>query len=178
MQALMLERPSRVPRCYNSQLSSLQDDIFTILIESQEWYPEIFNWYFQKFVPGLFNGPRSILKYHIGNDVAGIALLKKEINEKKICTLQVKDHYRKNGIGKALFGLCLETLDTSKPMITVSAERLSYFSSIFKYYDLKLEQVVQNYYRNNSIEYVFNGFLDSNVNRTETVSHIDIPQYL
>jgi GNAT superfamily N-acetyltransferase len=161
MQALMLERPPKVNPCNNSQSSSFQADIFTVLIESQEWYPEIFQWYFQKFVPGLFAGSRFILKYCAGNDTAGVALLKKENKEKKICTLWVKSQYRNNGIGKALFGRCLEILDTDKPMITVPAERLCYFSNIFKYYNLKLEQVVQNYYRSDSSEYVFNGFLDS-----------------
>jgi predicted GNAT family N-acyltransferase len=160
MQALMLERPPKVTPCDNSQLSSFQEDIFITLVESQEWYPEIFNWYCQKFVPGLVDSSRFILKYHVGNNVAGIALLKKDAQEKKICTLRVKSQYRNNGVGKALFGRCLEILDTEKPMITVSAERLCYFSNIFKYYDLKLEQVVQNYYRNNSSEYVFNGFLE------------------
>jgi hypothetical protein len=161
MQALMLERPPKVIPCNNSQLPSFQGDIFTVLVESQEWYPEIFRWYFQKFVPGLVNGSRFILRYHVGNDTAGIALLKKEVKEKKICTLWVKSQYRNSGIGKTLFGRCFEALDTYKPMITVPAERLCYFSDIFKYYDVKLEQIARDYYRNDSSEYVFNGFLDS-----------------
>ena len=136
-------------------------DIYSVLLESQEWYPEIFKWYFKKFVPNMINGKRHIIKYHVGSDMTGIALLKKEDNEKKICTFRVKSKYRRNGIGKRLFGKCVEILNTERPMITVSAERLCYFKNIFKYYDLKLEQVLEGYYRENSSEYVFNGYLDS-----------------
>lgn len=157
MKALMLNCPSK---------SSLDDyhnlyDIYSVLLESQECYPEIFKWYFKRFVPSLVSGKRHIIRYHIGSDVAGIVLLKKEENEKKICTFRVKSKYRSNGIGKRLFGKCMEILNTERPMITVSAEKLCYFKNIFKYYDLKLEQVLEGYYRENSSEYVFNGYLDS-----------------
>jgi ribosomal protein S18 acetylase RimI-like enzyme len=156
MKALMLEYPSKSSIDNSYQLY----DIYSVLFESQEFYPEIFKWYFKMFMPGLVGGRRHIIRYDIGSDVAGIALIKKEENEKKICTLRVRSKYRSNGIGKKLFKKCMEILDTEKPMITASAERLHYFLNIFKYYNLKLEQVIKGYYRENSSEFVFNGYLN------------------
>jgi hypothetical protein len=146
-----------------SNLHSILKELFVVISSSQVWYPEIFKWYSFKFLPGLNNGSRKILFYEINSEIAGIALLKIMEEEKKICTFFVKNQYRNNGIGRSLFGKCLEILDTDKPMITVPGERLSQFSRIFKYYDLKLEQVIEDYYRSKSKEYVFNGNLNLNV---------------
>lgn len=143
----------------HSFLTSIQKEIYNLISISKVWYPDIFHWYFYKFVPGLNDGCRNILIYMVDNKVAGIALLKNEAKEKKICTFRVKYDYRNNGIGKALFKKCLETLDTGKPVFTVPDERICYFSNILKYYNFGLEQVVRNYYRDNSKEYVFNGNL-------------------
>lgn len=153
---------------------SIERTILSVIRESQGWYPGIFDWFSQIFIPGLKNGSRDILVYTVNNDSAGVALLKNQIEEKKICTFFVKNQYRNNGIGKSLFGKCLKILGTNKPMITVPGERLYQFSNIFKYYDLKLEQVVENYYRNLSTEYVFNGNL-----ATKTGSNYEssIPRY-
>ena len=79
-----------------------------------------------------------------------------------ICTFRVKEQFRNNGVGKALFGKCLEVLDTNKPLVTIPEEKLNCFFSIIKYYGLNLEQIPPNYYRDNSCEYVFNGLLDLN----------------
>lgn len=153
----------------NYCLPNIQKEIFILLGESLEWYPDILNWYFNIFVPEFIDGTRNILICHIDNKVAGIALLKNDFNEKKICTFRVKYDYRSNGIGKTLFKKCLEILDTDKPVFTIPAERLCYFSDILKYYSFRLEQVVQNYYRDNSKEYVFNG----NLGLERMVNNID-----
>ena len=143
----------------NSCLPSIQKELYSLISLSKIWYPDIFHWYLYKFVPGLNDGSRNILIYIVDNKVAGIALIKNGAKEKKICTFRVKYDYRNNGIGKTLFRKCLETLDTDKPVFTVPAERFCYFSNILKYYNFRLEQVVQNYYMENSSEYVFNGNL-------------------
>lgn len=161
MKAYMLQYyPNSAREIYpNSPL--IQKELRSLIQSSQVWYPRICDWYRQKFVPGLGNGSRKILIYVVDNEVAGIAFLKDEAKEKKICTLRVRDKYQNNGIGKTLLERCVEILGTDKPMITVPEERLYYFCNLFKHYDFKLEQVTHNYYRNNSSEYVFNGSLDS-----------------
>ncbi|MGD0794572.1 MAG: GNAT family N-acetyltransferase [Dehalococcoidales bacterium] len=159
MKSSIFELPTVSPENY-SNLQSFFKELFVVIRSSQVWYPEILNWYSFKFSPGLNNGSRKIVFFAINNEIAGTALLKNIDQEKKICTFFVKNQYRNNGIGKSLFGKCLEILDTDKPVITVPAERLPQFSRIFKYYDFKLEQVVDNYYRSKSQEYVFNGNLE------------------
>lgn len=161
MKTLMLQYHLNSTRDSHFNSLSIQKELYSLIQSSQVWYPRICDWYLQKFAPGLGNGSRNILMYIVDNEVAGIAFLKDEAKEKKICTFRVRDKYQNNGIGKTLFGRCLEILETDKPMITVPAERLYYFSNLFEHYDFKLEQVAQNYYRSNSSEYVFNGILDS-----------------
>jgi len=135
--------------------------IFNMLAESKELYPGFFNWYFRKFVPGLRDGSRKIIVSYVEGEIGGVALIKNDGVEKKICGVRVNGKYRKMGIGVRLFRECLEVLNTTKPMVTVSSERLSSFSKILKYYDFKLEQINKGYYRENSNEYVFNGSLDT-----------------
>jgi len=161
MKALMLNKSFEFITLENYCLPNIQKEIFILLRKSLEWYPDILNWYFNIFIPEFIDGTRNILICHIDNKVAGIALLKNDFNEKKICTFRVKYDYRSNGIGKTLFKKCLETLDTDKPVFTVPAERLCYFSNILKYYNFRLEQVLEGYYQQNSCEFVFNGYLDS-----------------
>lgn len=160
MKDLMIKYHLDSARDNNSCLTSIQKELYSLISLSKIWYPDISHWYLYKFVPGLNDGSRNILTCIVDNKVAGIALLKNGAKEKKICTFRVKYDYRSNGIGKTLFQKCLETLDTDKPVFTVPAERICYFSNILKYYNFVLEQVVRNYYRDNSKEYVFNGNLD------------------
>jgi predicted acetyltransferase len=160
MKSSIFKLPTVISPENYSNLQSFIKELFIVIRSSQVWYPGIFSWYSLKFSTGLHDGSRNILFYEINNEIAGTALLKNTVEEKKICTFFVKNQYRNNGLGKNLFDKCLEILDTDKPMITVPAERLSQFSRIFKYYDLKLEQVVENYYRSQSKEYIFNGNID------------------
>jgi len=138
---------------------TVSTEIFNVLKDSKSLYPEFFSWYFGKFVPGLTDGSRNIIVNYIDGDIVAVALVKNDGMEKKICTVKVNEKYRNVGVGIRLFGKCLEFLDTTKPMITVSAERLSSFSAILKYYGFKLEQIQKGYYKKNSDEYVFNGSL-------------------
>ena len=160
MKDLMIQYQLDSGQDSSSCLNSIQKELYSLISLSKIWYPDILHWYLYKFVLGLNDGSRNILTYIIDNKVVGIALLQNEAKEKKICSFRVKCDYRNNGIGKTLFQKCLETLDTDKPVFTVPAERICYFSNILKYYNFALEQVVQNYYRDNSKEYVFNGNLD------------------
>jgi len=159
MKDLMIKHQIDFNRDSNYYLNSIQKELCSLIHISKVWYPDIFYWYFHKFVPGINDGSRNILIYIVDNKLAGIALLKNGAEEKKICTFRVKYDFRNNGIGKKLFEKCLETLDTDKPVFTVPAERFCYFSNILKYYNFSLEQVVRNCYRESSTEYVFNGDL-------------------
>jgi predicted GNAT family N-acyltransferase len=147
--ALHILTPSRVER-----------DVLSVLRKSQTCYPDILQWYYSRFTPGLTNGTRAIFVYYVDNNLAGLALVKSELMEKKICTFYVKEEYRYNGIGGNLFQSCFEFLGTDKPMITVSDGKVDSFTAIFKHYAFRLEQVLNEYYSPFSREYVYNGWLN------------------
>ncbi|MDK0862300.1 hypothetical protein P5F16_01130 [Clostridium perfringens] len=97
-----------------------------------------------------------------GNDksiITGIAIVKKDKFEKKICAIRINEKYRSLGIGKGLFEACFEYLGTSNPMITIAEDKVEIFEKYIKMYNFKLEEVLENYYINGSNEYIYNGKL-------------------
>lgn len=161
MKGLMLKNSFELISNHNYISCDISREIYYVIRESKQYYPQIFDWYLNKFIAGIYNGSRKILLYYVGKDIAGIALLKNDVPEKKICTFRIDGRYRNSGIGKRLLEKSLEILNTNKPMITVPGKRVWEFDKILRYYDFKLDQIVQGYYRENSSEYVFNGHINS-----------------
>jgi len=141
------------------------DDVTTIYymelykqIESASaYYPEFDIWYFQKVVPDLILERRKIITETRDGDVAGIAVVKLS-EELKLSTLKVDEHYENKGIGLKLFEKSFELLDTKKPFLTVSEERLPLFQKIFKYYGFELTSIHEDIYRTGKKEFFFNEF--------------------
>lgn len=129
-------------------------------------YPNIMKWYITKVVPGLDSGEREIIlacrifknlkngTYHL--KILGYVILKKTLEEKKICTFRVKEQYQHKGIGKKLLEASFEFLGTRKPMITVSEDNLKYFQAIFKKYNFELIEVIEDLYIKGKTEYIYN----------------------
>jgi GNAT superfamily N-acetyltransferase len=143
----------------DDQVLEVSGRVYAILKEARHLYPQFTYWYFGKFIRGLIKGSRSIVLCTAGNAIAAVALLKHDCSEKKICTIEVIKQYRGVGLGRRLFELSFDVLNTSKPLISIADERLPYFSSITRYYGFTLEKVHKGYYRPTSTEYVFNGSL-------------------
>ena len=121
-------------------------------------YPQFFSWYWEKTVPEVFKRTRDILMATVNEEVAGVIFLKKEGNEKKICTLFVLEEYRKQGIATALLQEAFKYLGTTRPLVSIADYKLDQFSSIIKKYDWKETQILSDsYYNNTSREIVFNG---------------------
>ena len=91
--------------------------------------------------------------------IAGVAIVKNDFCEKKICTLRVGKAYQHQGIGHNLVEMCFEQLSTEKPMITLHRNKLNQFEKLLNYYNFKLEQTQKHYYSIFSTELVFNGTL-------------------
>ena len=91
--------------------------------------------------------------------IVGIAIIKNDVIEKKICTLRVARDYQHQGIGHNLVEMCMRQLHTDKPMITLHKSKYKQFENLLDYYDFKLEQTQNHYYNIFSTELVFNGFL-------------------
>lgn len=137
------------------------EPIINYLYHCKRYYPRIFSWYKNKFVPGIYDGKRQILLYYINNNIAGIALLKRDYEERKICMFRVDNIYKSIGVGRRLFNHSMELLETEQPMITIPNEIINDFYGIINYYHLELSQKLYNHYRKHSIEWVFNGTLQA-----------------
>ena len=91
--------------------------------------------------------------------INGVLVLKNTNSEKKICTLYVDKESRLNGIGQRFIDIAFNELDTDKPLITVSDNRISNFSRLLKKNNFEIVDSLSNYYSENHVEYTFNGHL-------------------
>ena len=137
------------------------DWIYKSLSSVIQEYPSFTSWYFKKVIPDIRQGKRDIILYSHENRLAGVSIIKVDIDEKKICTLRVFHGFRNKGIGKYLFERSFELLETEKPLITVSESRLPQFSRLFDYYGFRMNKVYPNYYKIGEKEYSFNGELNT-----------------
>lgn len=135
--------------------SKALNEVYLTTDYNHQQYPEYFEWFFKKNLPRLFNGTGEIIFYLDALSIGGLAILKKDIDEKKICTLLISEEFRKKGYGKLLVEESFEFLGTSKPLITIPAFSVDKFSSIIKAYDWKESCRTSDYL---SEELIFNQF--------------------
>ena len=123
-------------------------------------YPHFKAWYNGLFVEsGNLHTDREIIMCMHNVRLVGVAILKKTIAEKKICTLRVDQRYQRNGIGHELIERSLNWLEDDKPLITVRQSKAYQFQKLFEYFGFKLEQKYPMYYTFLGIEQVYNGEL-------------------
>ncbi len=144
-----------------------KEKLYNNLKDLEEIYPDFENWFYSKVIPELElkNGQREIIVV-ISEDkntkksvLSGIAILKKTIDQKKICTFRVHKDYRNQGIGTLLFKACFEYLETEMPVISISEKILDEFESHIKKFHFELTTIHDSYYKNGIKEYVYNGSL-------------------
>ena len=138
------------------------DSIFSELSFLRTEYPEFYSWFYDKVVPELSNGSREVFIAQTPlsfGKVNGVLILKKNCSEKKICTLYVDEKSRLNGIGQRFIDIAFNELNTDKPLITVSDNRISDFSRLLKKNNFEIVDSLSNYYSENHVEYTFNGHL-------------------
>lgn len=134
-------------------------EVYEALAHLSDDYPDFENWYWNKVVPGYFSGDRSILVYRQGQCLTGVAILKRNFSERKICTVWVAPEFENRGVGFRLFKASFAALACKYPLASVSDARLPKFQKIFDFFGFELTQKLVGVYRPNSTEYVFNGFL-------------------
>lgn len=123
-------------------------------------YPKYFEWYWAKEIPRVFNGTGEVIICTINNTVAGVAFLKKDDTESKICTFFVVEGYRGKNIANEMLECAFKYLGTTKPLITIADYKISMFEPIIKKYNWELTQIMsEGYYNNFSRELVYNGEL-------------------
>ena len=132
-------------------------------------YPKHKEWYFTKQLPAIVGGERNILfvrNPENQDEIISIACLKKDKEERKICTLYVSDKCRGLGIGTAIVEESMKWLGTTKPLITLADYKLEMFKPIINKYCWQLTEVVSGLYNNRSQELCFNGTLTKNSENT------------
>lgn len=123
------------------------------------FYPGIEQWMTEKVIPGLVVGTRRVIVERNGETVLAFAILKKELDERKICTLWVSPDQRGRGLGQRLLSGSIEWLECAKPVLTVPEEIFPQFKRLLAKNSFELRQRVDGYYRLGKSEYVYNGFL-------------------
>ena len=132
----------------------------------QKWISELF------LSDGLLKADREIIICECNFQLAGIAILKNNDIEKKICTLRVAKPFQKQGIGQHLMELSFEWLNEDKPLITIHNSKKHEFKKLFERYNFELEEKKWGYYHLFSTELVYNGFLPEKnflLNRIEII---------
>ena len=123
-------------------------------------YPKYFEWYWSKDIPRVFDGTGEIVVCTIDGNIAGVASLKKDSTERKICTFFVVKNYRGQHVATKMLEYIFDYLGTSKPLITITDYKVSAFKPIIRKYDWKLTQITsKGYYNSSSREFVYNGGL-------------------
>lgn len=126
-------------------------------------YPDFQEWFHKRVEPefGPWSKSRELLMLMASNqyeekEIAGFAVLKKTISEKKICAFRISDGWRGRGYGDRLMRECFKYLETEQPLITISDSCLSMFLKIIDKYKFQKTQTLKDYYTKGSTEYVFN----------------------
>lgn len=123
-------------------------------------YPGYYEWFFNKQVKGSLTPNRTIL--FVRNDagkIVAVCCLKKDEEEKKICSLYVNSEYRNHGIGSLLFEESMKYLEITKPLATFTEDKLPMLSRIIDKYDWQLTEVVDGIYNEGVKELCYNGRL-------------------
>ncbi len=137
-------------------INRLLIEVLEITLPAKTDYPGYETWFLEKFVPGLFNGTRDIVLAIKNGKIIGVANLKKDAHEKKICTLYIKPKYQKRKEGILLVERSFDFLETTKPLITMPISKAKDFLPIIQKYNWNLSEKIDSYYKENVQELIFN----------------------
>ncbi len=137
----------------DKNFSKAANEIYLLTDYNKQQYPGYYKWYYQKNIPRILEGTGEAIFYLDGFQIVGLSMLKKGVDESKICTLLINEEYRKRGYSKMILEDSFEYLGTEKPVITIPEKRLDEFSEIIKAYGWVASEVTDEYY---SPEVIFN----------------------
>jgi hypothetical protein len=149
---------------YSAAESYQLDQIFSELSSIHGMYPGFRNWFFEKGTISSPSEQRVVFINKIATRIAGVAIAKRCVLERKLCTLWVADDARGLGVASDLAVSVFDWIETSHPLFTVPEERISEFQGLLRSWRFSDGQTVKGYYRRDKIEYVFNGTLKPTLN--------------
>ena len=139
--------------------------VLTLLREDASFlrssYPNFNSWLFNKVVPGILSGERTVIVEMRANEVAGVMILKHSQSEKKLCTLRIRPHYESRGMGVRLFDAAFEILKTERPLLSVSEKAMPKFENLFRHFGFSPEAIYEDRYLPRVRELSYNGLLDT-----------------
>ena len=136
------------------------NEIYKMTEHLNDTYPGYREWFFDKQLKGCNTPYRNIL--FARNDegrIVAMSCLKKDDDEKKICTLFIEPEYRNHGLGSLLFEEAMKYLGTTKPLATFSEDKLPMLAKIIEKYDWELTEIVDGIYNKGVRELCYNGKL-------------------
>ena len=148
--------------------------IYSFLFTLNFEYPDFKKWYISLYNNNnTLKDNRDIILCTINESIAGVAILKRDTYEKKICTLRVAPMYQHHGIGSYLLEKSLELFNYEKPLITIHISKYRDFQKLFERYGFKLEQQLQGYYGLLRSELAYNGILSNQfIERNSIIEHL------
>lgn len=120
-------------------------------------YPGFSSWYWSKVVPGVLRGTRAILRQGSLNDPSGLAIVKRDAAENKICTLWVSEAGRGRGLGRELLEEAIDWIGDDHPLFTVPAQRYQEFQPLMERFRFNETQRLNSLYRPGVVEHIYNG---------------------
>ena len=117
----------------DEELMNLADKIYMVIDFVKKDYPNHTKWFYTRQLPEtLHSDIRNILFVKEKGEIIAVANLLKEDNEKKICSLYVKDEYQGKGIGSMLVEEFMKWLDTKYPIISLIEDRYGIYKPIIE----------------------------------------------
>lgn len=132
------------------KIESKNDLIFVrdSLNDLRNYYDNFNDWFNKK----VLSGHRFVFVAYSEGNFAGCLILKKDENEKKICTLFVREENRFDHIGGDFLQIAYDTLQTDKLSISISDEvKEEFFNS--RNFNFVCEKEKQSAYKENVTEY-------------------------
>ncbi|NMM94987.1 N-acetyltransferase GCN5 [Bifidobacterium sp. DSM 109957] len=142
-----------------------------------DYYPDFDDWFVNKVQPNLGKS-RWILIARMGNEVAGVCIIKATPAENKICALRVFDGFRHHGVGTSLVQYAIDQLGDPQPLVTVPEEFRSQYATLFRKFGFRQMAIYRDYYRSGKSEYAFNGFLNESDHSSEARKSAAAPRII
>ena len=133
--------------------SKAVNEIYLTTDYNHKQYQKYCQWFYQKSIPRIFTGTGEVFFYLDGLTIVALSILKRDVDEKKICTLLVSEEFRKKGLSHLLLEDSFKFLGTDKPLITISSNIVEQFYPIIAAYDWKESSRTNQYL---SEEIIFN----------------------
>lgn len=148
---------------------SITKEIYKLTKHLNELYPGYKDWFYNKQIKGCLKQDRNIIFVkNISGKIIAVSCLKKDNEERKICTFFVMDEYNNQGIGNILMKASIGYLETTKPLITLTEDKVLMFKKMITKYNWQLTEVLSGIYKKEKKEFCFNGYLSKKENKKQT----------